>query len=627
VAKSSLVTLIGPPRSGKTSLVEAGLVPRLKQGSTDTAWDVRLDFPATSTILAAQRDPDGPAPRVLLVSTAVAFAAYIERGDAAIQPTPAGWSLTASGDPMASVLILAETEEQVLACERVARANATRVEMTALSEQELAAAVTEPAFGAGLTVESGLAKRIAADVKNVRQPLPLLQYALTQLWAREPRGILTMQKYEAMGGVHVAERLCAAVFASLSAEDQTRCLRALTRLIFVPQTGPAIPQPAPEASIPGADRVALDAFLSAGILVRGREENSQAVWLRFADAIFLDGFPRVQAQVDEKRDFLLWRQRLARNLSAWQANRRSFTLLSGAQLAEAVRQAAAHSEELNEQERAYIAESSAAAEAVVEQRSSSQLRQKRTSYGWAVAGALTLLVSGMYFYNSHQKNALFENLVSAGARLASSGDFQGALEQYQKASAIRPSDAQVATATGTLYASLGRPKDALQAFDKAINHAPTDIDALPRRGDVNAQLGLIQAALDDWLKTLTVSPGDQRTKLDLGQILDKKPGQTTVIFYDQGVADAALRNELAGKLQQAGFQVQQRPYGIAQPPNVVWYAADVPAERWQTVARLLLESKVVLRQTKQQPDLGSLNIQIGYSAEAANQPPLTMKDL
>ena len=434
-----------------------------------------------------------------------------------------------------------------------------------------------------------------------------------------------MAKYEAMGGVHVVTRQCEEVFASLSVEDQTRCLHALTRLIFVPDSGPATPQSASEASILPADRVALEAFLSAGILVREREDSSQTNSLRFADRIFLDGLQRVQ-RVEEDREFLRWRQRLDKSLSAWQSSRRAFTLLNVEQLAEARRQAAQHPGELNEQELAYIEESSSSQQADVQRLSAAQTRQKLSSYAWATAGAFAILALGTYFFTSQQHAAQFQSILRAAQQASSAGDFQEALAQYRKATAIRPDDPVVAKETGSVYASLGRPKEAVQAFDKVVSLAPMDIDALAQRADVYAQLGSIQAAQSDWLRVLTVVPGDPHTKLDLAQIMAKKPEQTTVIFYDRGIADPTRREQLIGKLQDAGFLVQRRPYGLTQPTNILWYASGVPEEQWRKAAQLLLQASVVLREVKQ-ADIGPLNIQIGYSAEASHHSPLTPEDL
>ena len=629
VAQFSLVALIGPPRSGKKSIIQAGLIPRLKG---QFGWDVRLDLPTPYSPVPAALS--NPYVRVLLVVNVPVLAAYVTQIRKAtgevIYSTQAGWNLSPGSYPIHSVLIVAETAEQVSFCEftlteRNLAAVATRIEVPPLSEAELAAAITEPAFRAGLQVDPALAKRIAADLRDEPVQLPLLQYVLAQLWAREPRGILTMAKYEAMGGVRLVEQQCEAVFASLSADYQMRCLRALTRLIFVPDAGPATPQSATEASLSPADPVALQLFLSAGILAQEREQSSQTDSWRFSDRIFLERWPRLQTLVDQNREFLRWRQGLDRNLSAWQSNRRTFTLLNGEQLAEAQRQAAQHPGELNQQECDYIGASSGNLSSDVQQISAAQTQRKRSSYGWAAAGALAVLASGAYLYISQQHEAQYQGLVRAAQQLSSRGDFEEALAQYQKAASVRPDDSLVAKETGSVYASLGQPVDAMRAFDKAVRLGTTDIDTLAQRGDIYAQLGSIQAAQKDWLSVLAAVPGDQHTKQDLIQIAAKTPGRITVILYTHGIADPTERELLIGNLQKAGFLVQQRPYGLTQPPNVLWYAG-IPAEQWRKAAQLAIQAGVALRETKQ-AEIGAFNIQIGYSANALSRPPITPEDL
>ena len=57
------------------------------------------------------------------------------------------------------------------------------VAVTSPSEDELAAAIERPAQSVGVRFEPGLVSQIIADVRDQPGALPLLQYALTELFA------------------------------------------------------------------------------------------------------------------------------------------------------------------------------------------------------------------------------------------------------------------------------------------------------------------------------------------------------------------------------------------------------------------------------------------------------------
>jgi WD40 repeat protein len=70
-----------------------------------------------------------------------------------------------------------------------------------LTPDELELAITQPARGAGLALEPGLSERIIRDLGEQPGTLPLLQYALTELFERRSGRRLTLSAYQDSGGV------------------------------------------------------------------------------------------------------------------------------------------------------------------------------------------------------------------------------------------------------------------------------------------------------------------------------------------------------------------------------------------------------------------------------------------
>ena len=85
---------------------------------------------------------------------------------------------------------------------------------------------------AGPRFERGLAARIVADVVDQPGALPLLQYALTELFERHDAGVLTTGAYEALGGLTgvIAQR-GEQLYTAASDDEQTAIRRLFTRLV------------------------------------------------------------------------------------------------------------------------------------------------------------------------------------------------------------------------------------------------------------------------------------------------------------------------------------------------------------------------------------------------------------
>lgn len=69
-----------------------------------------------------------------------------------------------------------------------------------LNDEELEETITGPAYRVGAVLEEGLAETIIEDVREQPGALPLLQYALTELFERRDGALLTKAAYSDIGG-------------------------------------------------------------------------------------------------------------------------------------------------------------------------------------------------------------------------------------------------------------------------------------------------------------------------------------------------------------------------------------------------------------------------------------------
>jgi WD40 repeat protein len=220
------VYVIGPSGSGKSSLVAAGLIPRLRRSPelAGGAFAVRQLRPgadpaaALAGALAAtdaeRATPAGPwlgdavgrlvagppDQRLLLfvdqleelftMAAAAARAAFV----AAVR--------VLRGDPRVALVLTLRADFYAALMESALWADLdghlARIDIGPLRGDQLRAAIEAPARALGVYVEPVLVERLLRDVADEPGALPLLQDTLLELWARRARGVLRLTEYDAM---------------------------------------------------------------------------------------------------------------------------------------------------------------------------------------------------------------------------------------------------------------------------------------------------------------------------------------------------------------------------------------------------------------------------------------------
>ncbi|MER5467795.1 trypsin-like peptidase domain-containing protein [Streptomyces sp. NPDC002685] len=169
-----------------------------------------------------------------------------------------------------------------------------------LSQQDLHDIITLPARDVGLRFQSGLPERIISDVLDITPEgaitcqapvtvLPLLEMALSQLWLRRQDGYLTHEAYRRIGGVSGSVTTwCDSALSELSAEQRTIARRTLTSLVHPADPGHNITAVRTQVPLdelrelaadpddpPGGEKTAVDDVIAA--LARHRIITTQAL--------------------------------------------------------------------------------------------------------------------------------------------------------------------------------------------------------------------------------------------------------------------------------------------------------------------------------------------------------------
>ena len=258
-------------------------------------------------------------------------------------------------------------------------------------------AIVKPAERAGLTLESGLAETIVRDLGDAPGHLPLLQTALDELWQRRDRQCLTHAGYRAIGGLSQAlARKADDFLAGYNAAGREQLRRIFVQLVRPGEGAEDTRQLATRAQV-GADNWGLVTLLATErLLVTGHDLAGHET-VQLAHEALIRHWQQLRDWINEDRGFRLWQNKLRDSRADWASHGQDEGyLLRGLRLAEAREQLAERGDWLDGEERDYIAVSLDAQERERAEREAAARARRRAErrllYGLAIglAGALTL---------------------------------------------------------------------------------------------------------------------------------------------------------------------------------------------------------------------------------------------
>ena len=390
---ASLLGVIGPSGSGKSSVIRAGLLPALAEGVLPGSEDW------AQLLIRPGRHP-------LHELIGALDRAAEERVVLAVDQFEETFSTCSDEDErrdFIEMLVAAARDREPRCCVVIAlRADfyghcATypglasllsdnHVLVGPLSHEELRQAIEDPAKRAGLHVDSELSEALVRDVAGEPGGLPLLSTALLELWQQREGGRLTYAAYERTGGVRGAvSRLAEGALRRLDETQQRVARNVLTRLVGEGGAGGV------ERRRVDSGELALlgdDAQEVVALLTDGRLLSVESGTVELAHEALLREWPRLQTWIEEDRDGL----RLQRNINAaaqeWlRLGRDDGALYRGGRLAEALTWQTTKRSALNALEREFLAAGDA------RRRRDEATRRRRLTLAFASATIVVVAIS------------------------------------------------------------------------------------------------------------------------------------------------------------------------------------------------------------------------------------------
>ncbi|MGW3726418.1 nSTAND1 domain-containing NTPase [Streptomyces sp. NPDC000851] len=371
------VPVAGGSGVGKSSLVRAGVLPRLRAAGhtvTDFVGQPDTDPVRALAVALSRQFPtvrslalELSAPGARSVETAVLAGAHILE-----QAGPAGHVIlldqfeetvgTRPADARALLDVLlpmtrathpsggrlrvlatlrSASLEELVVSGRAEELSGTVQMVGPLSPQQLDEIVRKPVEGIpGVEFEPGLAERVVADAGSEPGALPLVEFALAELWERQQHGRLTHAAYREIGGVEgalsrYADHQLAQVCKAPGGPSEQVARRLFERLVR-PVKGREFTRAACGfEQLPAELRDTAQALAKTRLLVIGRDSSGQET-VALAHEALVRQWPTLRGWLDASRAFLVWHEKLRGRLREWDASgRQNDLLLRGLELSEA----------------------------------------------------------------------------------------------------------------------------------------------------------------------------------------------------------------------------------------------------------------------------------------------------
>ena len=445
LGQTRFLAVVGPSGSGKSSVVRAGLLPAIRRGDIPASegWRIADMFPGAhpldgleAALLRAapgppsglmdqlERDehglhravlrllPSDGSELVLLIDQFEEVFTLVE--DEAVRTHFLGSLEAAATDPRSRLRIVATLRadfyDRPLLYRGFAELFKSRVEaVVPLSPDELERAISGPAGRVDVSLEPGLVAAMLADVAEEPGALPLMEYALTELFERRDSRTLFLEAYREIGGVSGAlGRRAEELYADLDDAGKEASRQLFLRLVALGEGAEDTRRRVPRSEVASLDvdqkamTTVLDAFGASRQLSFDRDARTGEPTIELAHEAMLTAWPRLHRWIDAAREDLRTERRVAAATREWiESDRDPSFLLGGSRLEQAETWREGSKIALTPEEREYLAisrqqeDARRAHEEELERRSFRRLRALVAVLAAAALVALGLTVFAM----------------------------------------------------------------------------------------------------------------------------------------------------------------------------------------------------------------------------------------
>jgi hypothetical protein len=232
------------------------------------------------------------------------------------------------------------------------------IKLGAMNREELSQVIEKPADKFGVKFADGLVKRILDSVENEPGNLPLLEFALTELWAKRKGKKLTHSAYEEIGEVQGALTTYAnAQYQLLNPSEQKQVQGIFVQLVRPGEGSEDTRRMALKAELGDQSWLLVKQLADARLVVTS--QNSASIeTVEVVHEALIKNWSTLRQWMSADRDFRSWQERLRAAIQQWQeAQQDEGALLRGVPLVVAESWLQKRSKEMSSGERGFIQKS------------------------------------------------------------------------------------------------------------------------------------------------------------------------------------------------------------------------------------------------------------------------------
>jgi WD40 repeat protein/DNA-binding SARP family transcriptional activator len=622
------LAVVGPSGSGKSSVVRAGLVPALRRGALPGSERWRIvemapgGYPVEELEAALLRVAESP-PASLLE--------HLEAGEHGLLRAlkrilpPDDSELVLVLDQLEELFTLVEEDERrahfLRIVERAVVDPHSRLRVVTtlradfydrpllysgfaelmrdyveavvpLLPSEFEQAISGPGARVGAALEPGLLPELIADVADEPGALPLLQYALTELYERRVGNILTRDAYRSIGGVPGALAGRAdQTFDGLSPPARDAARQLFLRLVTLGEGTEDTRRRVDRGELASIEvdqsamAEAVDAFGGSRLLSFDRDLRTGKPTIEVAHEALLREWVRLRRWIDSAREDVRMHRRLLAAASEWAANERDESfLLRGGHLGQFESWSEESSVALTGLEREFVDASGAEGrrEQLRQRRENRRLKALLAGVGVLLALAVAAGVVALLQRRSADHQATIALARGLGSEAVIEPRLDRAMLLAREAVQLNRSSAT----EGTLLSALLRSPAAIATFSYPIQAQPVSVALSPdgRTLDVSDNQAFVRffdtrshresrAPIGQIAYGFPALYSEDGTLLAALSPASKPPG---IALLDARTLEVVRVLPFDARVGGASNSAASNPFGIAPDDKTAFYAYTIP---------------------------------------------------
>jgi WD40 repeat protein len=335
-----LLAILGPSGAGKSSVARAGLIPKLKLHPTFSNFEIQsIDHPGEFISEMTKELPKPNQPCILFIDQFEEIYTINRKNDnSQATDTFIEHLLTAIQDKTDFSVILTLRSDFLGETHRHAHLNKMIAEqhkiVSVMSQDELRAAITQPAILAGQALDDAVIEQLLEQTAGREGALPLLQFALSQIWEGLRNGTTAAQTLKNIGGVGGAlAQKAESIYRQLSESEQAITKHAFLQLIQLGEGAlDTRRRITVETIVPHNQNLAevkmvLDKFADPTARLMTLSQKQEQVTAEITHEALLIHWKRLKNWIEQGREDLRFLERLKSDVNRWEAFTRDKRLL------------------------------------------------------------------------------------------------------------------------------------------------------------------------------------------------------------------------------------------------------------------------------------------------------------